>query len=144
MLPFAGLPRASAAELDLASQLGKVVYLDFWASWCAPCREAFPWLGEMIRHFGPSNLVVIGVNLDKERDRAERFLNETPASFPIVYDPRGELATRFQITGMPGAVLIDRQGRVRNQHSGFSAKKKDGYEEDLRTLVAEPGRKDPA
>jgi thiol-disulfide isomerase/thioredoxin len=129
-----------AAELDLATYRGKVLYLDFWASWCGPCREAFPWLGEMAKHYGPERLAVIGVNVDKDRARAEHFLDATPANFPILYDPAGALATRFEVTGMPAAVLIDRQGRVRFQHVGFSAKKKDDYEDQIRTLVDEAAR----
>ncbi len=128
---------ARAAGLDLGPYRGKVVYLDFWASWCGPCRESFPWLSALAREFGSGDLVVIGVNVDKDRQRAQRFLEDTPAGFPIVYDPDGQLAAAYKITGMPSAVLIDRQGRVRFQHVGFSTKKEEPYENDLRTLLDE-------
>lgn len=135
LVPAGGAARA--AGLDLGPYRGKVVYLDFWASWCGPCRESFPWLSALAREFGPGELVVIGVNVDKDRQRAQRFLEDTPAGFPIVYDPDGRLAAAYQITGMPSAVLIDRQGRVRFQHVGFSTKKEEPYENDLRTLLDE-------
>jgi cytochrome c biogenesis protein CcmG/thiol:disulfide interchange protein DsbE len=128
---------ARATELDLSAYRGKVVYVDFWASWCGPCRESFPWLDTLMREYGGKNLVVIGVNVDHDRDRAERFLNETPAVFPIVYDPQGDIATTFKVTGMPNAILIDRNGKVRFQHTGFSAKKKGEYEDQLRSLLDE-------
>ena len=128
---------ANASELDLPAYHGKVVYVDFWASWCAPCRQSFPWLDELVREYGSQNFVVIGVNVDKDRSRAEQFLNETPAEFPIVYDPKGELATAYKVAGMPGGVLIDRAGRVRFQHAGFSEKQKGLYEEQVQTLLAE-------
>jgi len=128
---------AGAADLDLNAYRGKVVYLDFWASWCTPCRESFPWLSNLEREYGAQNLVVIGVNVDQDRRRAERFLDGTPADFSIVYDPRGDLATSYKVTSMPSAVLIDRGGRVRFQHNGFSTKTKELYEEHVRTLLAE-------
>jgi cytochrome c biogenesis protein CcmG/thiol:disulfide interchange protein DsbE len=128
---------AAASDLDLNAYRGKVVYIDFWASWCAPCRESFPWLDDLARHYGSKNLVVIGVNVDQDRTRAERFLDQVPAGFPIVYDPHGEIATAFKVTGMPSAVLIDRTGRVRFQHSGFSARKKGEYEDQLQALLDE-------
>ena len=128
---------AQAADLDLSHLRGKVVYVDFWASWCGPCKQSFPWLDGLVREYGSQNFVVIGVNVDKDRDRAERFLNETPAEFSIVYDPKGELATAYKVAGMPSGILIDRAGRVRFQHAGFSEKQKGIYEEQLQTLLAE-------
>jgi len=129
-----------ASNLDLTAYRGKVVYVDFWASWCAPCKQSFPWLDSLVHTYGASNLVVIGVNVDKNRDQAERFLNETPADFPIVYDPKGQLATVYKVAGMPSGVLIDRTGHVRFQHSGFSEKQKVLYEAQLQTLLAEKTR----
>jgi cytochrome c biogenesis protein CcmG, thiol:disulfide interchange protein DsbE len=131
----AGVSRADS--LDLAPYRGKVVYLDFWASWCTPCRRSFPWLDNLVRQLSAQDLVVIGVNVDQSRNLAEQFLNETPAHFPIVYDPRGDLATAYKIVGMPSAVLIDRTGRVRFQHVGFSEKTKDEYEAHVHELLAE-------
>jgi cytochrome c biogenesis protein CcmG, thiol:disulfide interchange protein DsbE len=126
-----------ASELNLSAYRGKVVYVDFWASWCGPCKQSFPWLDNLVREYGPQNFVVIGVNVDKDRDRAERFLNETPAEFPIVYDPKGNLATAYKVAGMPSGVLIDRAGHVRFQHAGFSQRQKGLYEDELQTLLAE-------
>jgi len=130
-------PSLQASELNLSAYRGKVVYVDFWASWCGPCKQSFPWLDNLVREYGPQNFVVIGVNVDKDRDRAERFLNETPAEFPIVYDPKGNLATAYKVAGMPSGVLIDRAGHVRFQHAGFSEKQKGLYEDELQTLLAE-------
>jgi thiol-disulfide isomerase/thioredoxin len=126
-----------AADLDLGAYKGKVVYVDFWASWCAPCKQSFPWLDGLVREYGKQNFIVIGINVDKDRSRAEHFLEETPAEFPIVYDPKGELATAYKVAGMPSGVLIDRSGQVRFQHAGFSDKQKDLYEQQVQTLLAE-------
>ncbi len=129
-----------AADLDLSAYRGKVVYLDFWASWCGPCKESFPWLDDLVREYAAKDLVVIGVNVDKDRALAERFLTDTPAAFPIVYDPHGDLAAAYKVSGMPSAVLIDRAGHIRFQHAGFSTKQKELYEDQLQTLLAEKAR----
>ncbi len=132
--------RADAAPIDLNAYHGKVVYLDFWASWCGPCRESFPWLNDLVQQYGADNLVVIGVNVDHDRTLADKFLLATPARFPIIYDPQGALATVYKIQGMPSAVLIDRDGNVRFHHLGFSAKNKDNYEDHVHNLLAESAR----
>lgn len=128
---------AGAADLDLSAFRGKVVYVDFWASWCGPCKQSFPWLDGLVRSYGSQNFVVIGVNVDKERDRAEHFLEAFPAEFPIVYDPKGDLASAYNVAGMPSGILIDRTGHVRFQHAGFSEKQKGLYEQQLQSLLAE-------
>ena len=130
-------PFTQAAKLDLTAYRGKVVYVDFWASWCGPCRQSFPWLDGLEREYEAQNFVVIGINVDKDREKAERFLTDTPAEFPIIYDPKGEIATAYKVAGMPSGILIDRTGRVRFQHAGFSEKQKGLYEEQLQTLLAE-------
>ncbi len=139
---FAALVSASAGatELDLQAYRGKVVYIDFWASWCAPCRESFPWLDQLERQFGSQNLIVIGVNVDHDRDSADRFLDQNFASFPIVYDPLGKIATAYKVKGMPSAILIDRSGQIRFEHIGFSSKKTGEYEDQLQTLLNERPR----
>jgi thiol-disulfide isomerase/thioredoxin len=128
---------ACAADLDLSAYRGKVVYVDFWASWCGPCKQSFPWLDRLVREYASQNFVVIGVNVDKDHARAERFLSGIPADFDIVYDPKGELATAYKVAGMPAGVLIDRAGHVRFQHAGFSEKQKGVYEEQVQSLLAE-------
>ncbi len=129
---------AHATLLDLSAYRGKVVYLDFWASWCTPCRRSFPWLDGLAQEYAQRDLVVIGVNVDQDHQLAEQFLNDTPARFPIIYDPHGDIATAFKVVGMPSAVLIDRFGKVRFQHVGFSEKREEQYEADVRSLLAEP------
>jgi thiol-disulfide isomerase/thioredoxin len=128
------------AQLDLSAYRGKVVYLDFWASWCTPCRRSFPWLDGLVSEYAKRDLVVIGVNVDQDHALAEQFLNATPANFPIVYDPHGDIASAFKVVGMPSAVLIDRSGQVRFQHVGFSEKRKEEYEAHIQSLLAEPAR----
>lgn len=119
---------AAEGQLDLAQYRGKVVYLDFWASWCVPCRKSFPWLNEMAKKY-PNDLVVVGVNVDNERQAAMKFLEKYPASFPLVFDPHGKLASEYKLEGMPSAVLIDRNGGIAHRHVGFREEQKTHYEQ---------------
>jgi thiol-disulfide isomerase/thioredoxin len=133
----AAVPARAAAEapVDLEALRGKVVYLDFWASWCGPCRESFPWMNELEHKIGREDFVVVGVNVDQERADAERFLATTPAAFRIAYDPDGALPERFQVRGMPTSVLIGRDGKVLFTHEGFRLKDRAALEKRIRALL---------
>jgi len=125
----------TAGGLDLARYRGKVVLLDFWASWCGPCRQSFPWLNAMQKQYGDRGLVVIGVNVDRERAEAERFLHEVPATFPIVYDPAGTLAAHYDLPGMPVSYVIGRDGAVVAKHIGFRSGQSAEREAEVQKLV---------
>jgi cytochrome c biogenesis protein CcmG/thiol:disulfide interchange protein DsbE len=124
MLALAGFALSAAAAdgadaLDLARFRGKVVLMDFWASWCEPCRHSFPWLNDMQTKYADRGLVVIGVNVDRERAAAERFLRDVPAAFQIVYDPAGTLAAKYDLPGMPVSYVIGPNGQILGRHVGF-------------------------
>ncbi|MBZ0269081.1 TlpA family protein disulfide reductase, partial [bacterium] len=127
----------SAAAFDLAALHGKVVYLDFWASWCAPCQKSFPWLNQLQEKYGEQGLVVVGVNVDKDRKKADAFLEKHPADFRIVYDPEGKLASHYDLQGMPSTFMIDRGGNERAAHVGFREKETETLEKTVRLLLAE-------
>lgn len=131
-------PATLAADdpLDLARLKGKVVVIDFWASWCAPCRQSFPWLNEMQAKYRDRGLVVIGVNVDRERAEAEGFLRKTPAGFSIVYDPDGALASRYQVPGMPSSYVIGRDGQQVGVHIGFRQGMREEREAELERLLS--------
>lgn len=136
---------ASADTLDLARYRGKVVLVDFWASWCVPCRRSFPWLNEMQRKYGERGLVIIGVNVDATRSAAEGFLHEVPSQFQIIYDPTGTLASEYQVPGMPSSFLFGPDGKLINNHIGFQQSARAEREAELQKLlpttsVAAPAR----
>lgn len=114
---------------------GKVVYLDFWASWCAPCRKSFPWMNEMQTKYDNNKFTVVSINLDSNKELAKAFLLKTPANFPIVYDPEGNIASELKLKGMPSSFLINADGKIISAHMGFTAEKKIRYEQEVIELL---------
>lgn len=146
---MATLQSASAETLsnpqsfDLSAYRGKVVYLDFWASWCGPCKLSFPFMNDLARRFQSEGLVIITDNLDHDRDKAQSFLQAVNARVPVMFDRQGILATRFHVDDMPTSVLIDRHGTVRYVHKGFFQDKEDEYmAQVLKLLREQPGSED--
>ena len=127
----------SQPALDLARFQGKVVLVDFWASWCAPCRQSFPWMARMRQQYGPQGLTVIAVNLDEDGVAAERFLAGQPgaAGFERIQDPGGHLAEAYGLTVMPSSFLFDRAGRPVHRQEGFRADEADAYERRIVQLL---------
>ncbi|GLR12032.1 hypothetical protein GCM10007907_08220 [Chitinimonas prasina] len=113
------LPDVQGRQHDLADLRGKVVYLDFWASWCGPCRQSFPWMNQLQQRHAKDGLVVLAVNLDTEAKDAAAFLARYPASFSVLYDATGASAKAWGVKAMPSSYLIDRQGAIRSRHIGF-------------------------
>jgi len=134
-------PTVFAADtFDVAQYRGKLVLVDFWASWCAPCRHSFPWLNEMQAKYADRGLVIIGVNVDRERDDAEHFLHEVPAHFRIVYDPSGALAAGYDVPGMPTSFLFGPDGKLIDKHIGFQQASRSQREVELQKLLPLPVR----
>jgi thiol-disulfide isomerase/thioredoxin len=126
----------AADPVDLAALRGKVVYLDFWASWCAPCRHSFPWMNGLQRSLGRDEFVIIAVNVDRDRMDANRFLAEYPPEFKVAFDPAGTLAERYHVHGMPTSILIDRMGNTVFVHKGFRVDERDALEKSIRVAVS--------
>ena len=127
---------APTLSLDLRDYRGKVVIVDFWASWCKPCRQSFPWLNAMYDEYADGGLVILGVNTDVDAQDAQRFLEEIPAKFEIVFDPEGELARDFEVAAMPISYLFARDGELDTRHLGFLRSRRDEYEAIIRRLIA--------
>ena len=106
----------------------RATYVDFWASWCGPCRQSFPWMNEMHGKYGGSGLHIVAVNLDARRSEAEEFLARTPAQFAIAYDRERALAQAANVKAMPTSMLLDARGRVLLVHQGFAGKDREKLE----------------
>jgi len=128
---------ASSGPLDLSAYKGKVVYLDFWASWCNPCRQSFPWMNDIQQTYGKDGLVVIAVNVDHDHGLAEDFLQDNSATFKVVFDPDGAIAGKYSIQDMPTTVLIGRDGKVHDVHNGFYLNREDEYRAHIQQLLSQ-------
>lgn len=135
--PVMDLPTADGRTLSLGSLRGKVVLVDFWASWCGPCAAAFPAYEELFQEYRSRGLDVVAVNLDEKRTDADRFLASRPHAMDVVFDPSGRSAKAFGLEGMPTSFLIGRDGRIRFVHTGFTPGAVDSYRREIEQLLAE-------
>ena len=124
-------------SLNLAAYKGKVVYIDFWASWCGPCKESFPWMKKIHQQHQQDGLVILAVNVDQDKKLADQFLSEFNPDFKVIFDKNGKLAEDFKVNSMPSSYVIDRQGKPRFKHKGFHGTKQNQYEGELQSLLNE-------
>jgi thiol-disulfide isomerase/thioredoxin len=122
---------------SLKQYAGKVVYLDFWASWCAPCRTSFPLLTKLHEKLKAQGFEVVGINLDEDKVNAEKFLKEFPVGFTVLRDAKGEWADQFVVESMPTSFIIDKQGVVQNIHHGFASADINELEGKITKLLAQ-------
>lgn len=117
--PVAASGPLPVAEFDLADFKGRVVLVDFWASWCVPCRHSLPWLNAMQQKYGEQGLQVVMVNLDRDAAAAAKMGADINAGIRQFLDPAGDLATRYELEGMPSSFMYDRSGDLISNHVGF-------------------------
>ena len=129
--PAFTLPTAAGANVSLSDHKGKIVYVDFWASWCGPCRQSFPWMNEMLDKYQAQGFEIIAVNLDAARADADHFLADNPASFTVALDPQATMPPQYGVKGMPTSYLIDGNGEIILQHTGFN----DSHKADLEAAI---------
>jgi len=127
----------SGPGLDLTQYRGKVIYVDFWASWCAPCHLSFAYMNALRRQYGEKDLAIITINVDRDPAAAAGFLNQVGGNLPVVYDPKGVLATRFGVATMPTSFLVGRDGRQRFVHRGYFDNQARDYTAHVAALVAD-------
>lgn len=119
-VPSMTLPTATpGSAVDLTKLRGRVVYVDFWASWCGPCKQSFPWMNDMHAKYASRGLTIVAVNVDTKVPDADRFLAAMPAQFTVVFDPKGQTPKLFDVKAMPSSYLIDGDGKVVHVHVGF-------------------------
>jgi thiol-disulfide isomerase/thioredoxin len=119
----------------LEQHKGDVIYLDFWASWCGPCRKSFPWMNDMQTKYKQQGFAIISINLDADHELAQSFLKDHPALFSVIYDPKGLTAKKYKIKGMPTSYLIGRDGQIKKAHTGFFINKINMYEDEIKQLL---------
>jgi thiol-disulfide isomerase/thioredoxin len=125
-----------AGTVSLEELRGKVVFVDFWASWCAPCQKSMPQLDALRKEFPPDRFALIGVNVDRDAAAAKKLLGKRPVGYPSASDPEGTLPARFGLETMPTAYLIDGNGVIRYVHRGFRDGDIETVREKIRALLA--------
>lgn len=113
----------------------KVVYVDFWASWCMPCRKSFPWMESLQKKYGDSGLTIVTINVDKDPKAAQKFLDENKLQSIAIFDSGGKLAESFELKVMPTSFIFDKTGKLVISHEGFKEKEKDEIEKKIVTLL---------
>jgi peroxiredoxin len=131
------LKTLDGSNLKLSEQRGTVILLNFWASWCGPCRTEMPLLDDLYQEYRDYGFTVLGVNLDENRDQADRLLDKIPVTFPVLFDPQNSTSETYGVDAMPTTVLIDRNGVVRHHHRGYKDGYMDKYEDQVKALVLE-------
>ncbi|MEQ1908285.1 MAG: TlpA disulfide reductase family protein [Vicinamibacterales bacterium] len=140
--PAKALPPLTFTTLDggtieSADLKGKVVVLDFWASWCIPCRKSFPEIDRLSKEFASKGVTVIAVNVDEQRKNADAFLSQYPHQVTVAFDSKGVSAKAFDLQGMPSSLIIDRSGRVRFRHMGYTDKTIAQFRTEIGQLLTE-------
>lgn len=147
MLPMASQAATPAPDFTLKSRSGEnvrledmrgqVVMLNFWASWCGPCRQEMPLMDDLYEQYKDLGFTILAVNVDENREEALRFLDKVPVSYPILYDPESRVSELYEVQAMPTTVMIDRSGNTRYLHHGYQSGYEDDYERQIRELVRE-------
>jgi cytochrome c biogenesis protein CcmG, thiol:disulfide interchange protein DsbE len=133
--PFS-LITAKGETIALADLRGRIVYVDFWASWCAPCRRSFPWMNEMQQRYAERGLTIVAVNVDRRRADADQFLQANAARFAVVFDDRGATPLAYSVRGMPSSYLVDARGTIVDVEQGFRDDRKGVVEDQIRSLLS--------
>jgi peroxiredoxin len=127
----------SGQNLKLSEHRGEVVLINFWASWCGPCRQEMPLLSELHNKYKALGFTVLGVNVEQDSSEAKKLLKESPVSFPVLYDNDSVVSKQYDVVAMPSTVLVDRNGKMRFLHKGYKPGEEEIYLEMVRSLIRE-------
>lgn len=131
------LPEKGGSELSLAQYKGQVVMINFWASWCGPCRQEMPLLEDIYKKYNKLGFTLIGVNVEPDSKAADEWLKQTPVTFPVVYDKDSKVSRAYNVSGMPTTVIIDRKGNLRYVHQAYKPGDEGEYLNSIRAMIRE-------
>jgi peroxiredoxin len=135
--PNFNLRAKDGGEVSLADLQGQVVMVNFWATWCGPCRQEMPHLEALYQRYSDLGFTLLGVNVEADSSGADKFLKETPVSFPILFDPKSEVSKMYDVIAMPSTVIVDREGNMRFIHHGYKPGYENEYQTQIRALLRE-------
>ncbi len=131
------LKSSSGKNLRLSEFRGEVVMINFWASWCGPCRQEMPLLEELYNEYQPLGFTILGVNVEEDSSQAKQMLKDIPVNFPVLFDNESEVSKLYKVVAMPSTVLVDRDGNVRYLHQGYKPGYEEAYQQQVRALIRE-------
>lgn len=137
MAPNFTLKSRSGKNIKLSELRGQVVMINFWASWCGPCRKEMPVLEKLYKKYKSLGFVILGVNVDDKKSQAEYLLKQIPISFPILFDSNKKISEIYNVTAMPSSFFIDRDGKLRSEHKGYLPAYDMLYESEIKKLIRE-------
>jgi peroxiredoxin len=135
--PDFALKSTQGGNIRLSEHRGEVILLNFWASWCGPCRQEMPQLNALQQRYSKLGFNVVGVNVDKDSALANKILKDIPVSFPVLLDDTGAVSASYNVSAMPTTVLIDRDGNMRYLHKGYKPGYEQDYEQQIKELIRE-------
>ena len=124
-------------NIRLSEYRGQVVLINFWASWCGPCRQEFPHLDALHQKYADLGFTVFGVNVEQERELADKVLRDIPVTFPVLFDSDNAVSEAYDVDAMPATVLVDRGGDIRFMHRGYKPGYEDKYRQQVKQLIRE-------
>lgn len=127
----------SGETVALSDLRGQVVLINFWATWCGPCRKEMPLLEQIARRYGPLGFTMLGINVEEDSRLADVFLKEVAVSFPILLDPQNGVSKLYDVQAMPSTVIVDRAGNIRYVHHGYQPGDENRYQDMIRQLIRE-------
>ncbi len=133
-------PDLTGREVDVGAEQGKIRVVDFWATWCEPCKDAMPALEALSRDLAPRGVAVYGISVDEDPALIARFLEQTPVTFPILWDKGGARVQRYDAKFLPVTLIVDRAGAIRHVHQGWDASRPAVERREVEALLREPGR----
>jgi peroxiredoxin len=131
------LKSRSGENIKLSELRGNVVMVNFWASWCGPCRQEMPLLQQLYERYQGMGFTLLGINVDEQPAAAQKMLKEIPVNFPILYDSSNKVSKQYQVKAMPSTFMVDRDGNIRYLHKGYKAGYEDDYQQQIRALLKE-------
>ena len=135
--PDFALKSSTGENLRLSEYRGDVVMINFWATWCGPCRQEMPLLDELYTRYQRVGFNLLGVNIDDDSRRAMQMIEELGVNFPVLFDAKKEVSKLYEVDAMPVTVLVDREGNVRYVHHGYKPGYEDKYLDQVRSLLRE-------
>lgn len=135
--PDFSLQSRDGGTVSLSEFRGQVVMINFWATWCGPCREEMPHLEALYQRYSALGFRLLGVNVEEDSENAEAWLEEMPVSFSILFDPENRVSELYDVIAMPSTVLVDRQGNIRFSHDGYQPGYENDYQTQIRALIRE-------